>query len=262
MKIILSRKGFDSAYGGYPSPILPGGRLISLPIPDNDIVKYSDLKLNDKQTYFDLMKQLNQKIKYGTKWHELTKDTECHLDPDIYSDVVTRDKAWCSLFGQIKAAQGHLSKQKVGVGDLFLFFGWFKQTIWENEKLCFKKSAPDLHVIFGYLQIGKIINSEKDISTWMKYHPHCKAERWCVKNNAIYVARDTLTWDNKIPGAGVFKFSKELVLTKEGFTRSNWDLPDFFKKVKMSKHRQEKVIEDNDDVENWAKKLINIGLKK
>jgi len=34
MKIILSRKGFDSKNGGIASPILPDGALLSLPIPD------------------------------------------------------------------------------------------------------------------------------------------------------------------------------------------------------------------------------------
>ena len=36
MKIMLSRKGFDSTKedGGYPSPILPDGTLLSLPVPD------------------------------------------------------------------------------------------------------------------------------------------------------------------------------------------------------------------------------------
>ena len=33
MRVILSRKGFDSQYGGMPSPILPDGTLLSLPIP-------------------------------------------------------------------------------------------------------------------------------------------------------------------------------------------------------------------------------------
>jgi hypothetical protein len=33
MKVILSRKGFDSGYGGYPSPVLPDGTILSLPIP-------------------------------------------------------------------------------------------------------------------------------------------------------------------------------------------------------------------------------------
>jgi hypothetical protein len=53
MKVILSRKGFDSEYGGYPSPILPDGRMIFLPIPLPDdsacysslIIKYSNLNL-------------------------------------------------------------------------------------------------------------------------------------------------------------------------------------------------------------------------
>ena len=45
MKVILSRKGFDSANGGIPSPILPDGTLLSLPIPselDREI-KFSDI---------------------------------------------------------------------------------------------------------------------------------------------------------------------------------------------------------------------------
>jgi hypothetical protein len=33
MKVILSRKGFDSGYGGIPSPVLPDGTMLSLPIP-------------------------------------------------------------------------------------------------------------------------------------------------------------------------------------------------------------------------------------
>jgi hypothetical protein len=33
MKIILSRKGFDSEFGGYPSPIFPIGLLISFTFP-------------------------------------------------------------------------------------------------------------------------------------------------------------------------------------------------------------------------------------
>jgi hypothetical protein len=34
MKVVLSRKEFDSATGGGPRPILSGGRLLSLPIPE------------------------------------------------------------------------------------------------------------------------------------------------------------------------------------------------------------------------------------
>lgn len=34
MKVVLSRKGMDSRAGGIPSPILPDGMLLSLPIPN------------------------------------------------------------------------------------------------------------------------------------------------------------------------------------------------------------------------------------
>ena len=45
MKIILSRKGFDSASGGLCNPILPDGTLLSMPIPgtSKNPVYYKDL---------------------------------------------------------------------------------------------------------------------------------------------------------------------------------------------------------------------------
>lgn len=50
MKIILSRKGFDSANGGIVSPIFNNGTMLSLPIPSKDHkkdkIKYSDLVCN------------------------------------------------------------------------------------------------------------------------------------------------------------------------------------------------------------------------
>ena len=54
MKVILSRKGFDSEYGGYLSPILPNEQMISLPIPDSkDDIRYSGIKAGES-TYYDL----------------------------------------------------------------------------------------------------------------------------------------------------------------------------------------------------------------
>lgn len=276
MKIILSRKGFDSAFGGYPSPILPNGKMISLPIPSGDITKYSDLKIDDKSTYFDVMKQLKSKIKYDKEWHELTKDTECHLDPDICKEVIERSENWKACFGQINQAQSHLHKEGVIENDLFLFFGWFKKTILKNDILQFDKSAPDLHIIFGYLQIGEIlqVNDKTKIPDWMQKHPHARdGDRKKNSTNTIYVARDNLTWNKGKSGAGTFKFNDNLVLTKKGFSRSKWELPPFFNGIKISRHSekswkkegyfksvdigQEFIIEDNNKVENWAKQIID-----
>lgn len=43
MKIILSRKGFDSANGGIVSPIFEDGTMISFPIPSGDTDTYDSL---------------------------------------------------------------------------------------------------------------------------------------------------------------------------------------------------------------------------
>ena len=74
MKVILSRKGFDSAFGGYPSPILPSGEMVSLPIPFNDAIRYSDLSISGS-TYYDLMADLKPRIKSNGEWHNLDKET-------------------------------------------------------------------------------------------------------------------------------------------------------------------------------------------
>lgn len=42
--------------------------------------------------------------------------------------------------------------------------------------------------------------------------------------------------DTVFPGAGTFKFSDELVLTKQGKTRSQWKLPVFFKGLDITHH--------------------------
>ena len=147
MRVILSRKGFDSQYGGMPSPILPDGTLLSLPIPSKTDMetKYRDLYYGNS-SYYDIIHTLspNNKIK---------EEYNCHLDPDIRGAIKDRPTGWKPTFGQEKTALRHLQKQGVGIGDLFLFFGWFKQTEYIAGPLRYKKDALDWHVIYGYLQI-------------------------------------------------------------------------------------------------------------
>lgn len=288
MKVILSRKGFDSVYGGRPSPILPDGRMISLPIPSEyDNVRYSDLKLNfgKYKTYYDMMKELMPEItipkKEGNKKRTkkvLTKDTRCHLDPDLYPNVIKRLKGWKPIFGQIYAAQTHLENKGVKAGDIFLFFGTFRKTELVNGKLKFAKGDKDKHIIFGYLQIGekiKVKNRKIPLPEWMTYHPHAEEDR--KANNTMYIARDTLSFCDECPGAGVFKYHRSLILTKENYSKSRWELPSFFKNVEISYHSpkswkndyfqstgrgQEFVIQDNKNVEKWVKKLITSNAKQ
>lgn len=150
MKIILSRKGFDSSAGGCPSPILPDGRLISLPIPLKEELKYFDLKIPEYGNYLDLINDLHPK-------KEMSKEATCHADPDIYRGILERSKGWKGCFGQVDSSKKHLNNHNVGEGDLFLFFGWFKQTKKEKGKLSFLRNSPERHIIYGYLQVGKVL---------------------------------------------------------------------------------------------------------
>lgn len=276
MKIILSRKVFDTANGGFPSPVLPNGKLISLPIPSDDNIYYSDLKLETYGTYYDLMMDLKGKIKFGKSWHDLKKKSKCHLDPDIYRKVTHRNKGWKPIFGQIDAAQTHLENEGVkgNEGSIFLFFGTFRQTELRNNRLMFIPNELEKHIIFGYLQIGEItkITEGAKFPHWMNYHPHTSDRRRAAKNNTVYIARDFLSWNPRFSGAGTFYYRDSLVLTKEGCSKTKWNLNEMFKHVRISCHsdknwKEEGYFESNDigqefvihadkNVEKWVKDLI------
>jgi len=269
MRVILSRKGFDSQYGGQPSPIMPDGTLLSLPIPaKNEKNKYSDLKFNDK-TILEIIKE----IKPDTK---IKDNYTCHLDPDLRKDIVHREKGWRPLFGQTYISQGHLLKEGIKVGDLFLFFGTFRQTEWVDGMLKYKNNCPEVHLIFGYLQIGAIYHDLSLLPVELNYHPHAQKRFLLNKNNCIYQASDSLSFSPSRKGAACLNYHDGLVLTKQGYSKSKWKLPEFFREVKMSYHRpgsfrndyfqsalkgQEFVIEENKYVTEWAKNQIYLGTK-
>lgn len=280
MKIILSRKGFDSSAGGYPSPILPDGSLLSLPIPDeNDKIKYSEL--NHKRTnYYDIMKQLSiNKLTLENKKITLNANTKCHLDPDLRINSMKHSEKWKGIFGQMGSAQTHLENQNVKEGDLFLFFGWFRNTIRCGDKLIFHpKDIFGKHIIFGYLEIGQkiIIETKDDLKEWMLYHSHANESKIGKKRNTIYIAKEKLSFAKQNKGYGIFTYNDSLVLTKTGETRSKWSLPIFLKSKSISYHSdkswrenyfqsagrgQEFVIEESTDVEKWAQQLILRNLK-
>lgn len=264
MKIILSRKGFDSQNGKMPSPIMQDGTLLSMPIPSKeDAVRYTELDYNGK-SYYEIIKELNPRTVIKEKWN-------CHLDPDIRRDALPGRKNWRPAFGQVDAAQTHLSNMKVGKGDLFLFFGWFRETEEDFEgKLKFKTKAPGRHILYGYLHVDEVISKPKDFSK-VGYHSHSHPRYEGRSNNSIYVASENLPFAKLLPGAGCLNYSPKLVLSKAGLTRSKWELKDFFRDVSISYHNrdsfkngyfqsaaigQEFVIGENSNVTKWAESLF------
>jgi hypothetical protein len=198
------------------------------------------------------MKELrckDDKIICKGNWHRLTKERKCHLDPDIREEVLLeRKEGWKGCFGQANGAQTHL-EDKVNVGDLFLFFGWFNKTkIDKDGKLTFdfsQENKSGLHVIFGYLQIGDIIKVKDThrLEEWMKCHPHIRGKslKKYQNNNTIYVACEKLSLNglSSLPSAGVFDFNDERVLTNTKLSepsRSKWNLFPFSNKTKISYH--------------------------
>jgi hypothetical protein len=255
MKLILSRKGFDSQYGGIASPIMPNGDLLSIPIPEiNTGTTYQSLKYGN-DTYEKIIMDL------GYKQEVL----ECHLDPDLYN--IKNQSGWKAIFGQCDAAAGHLKNNKINKGDIFLFFGTFKEVELKGGKYKYKEGAKDKHIIYGYLQVGDFI--EEGFSNYY-WHPHANDKYVGWKNNIMFIASEKLL-DTNLPGFGTLKKSDNLILTKTNYSKTKWELPDVLKGKKITYHSersykndyfqsaypgQEFVIDCDNSMEEWIKKLV------
>ncbi|MCY4487394.1 MAG: hypothetical protein OXF11_09810 [Deltaproteobacteria bacterium] len=226
MRLILSRKGFDSGSGGCPSPILPDGTMLSLPIPDrNSRIAYREIEY--------------QGVNIGQLIADLTGDTRrlrhyAHLDPDLDRASLPRADGWRPLLGQTGIAQGHLRKQSVQAGDLFLFFGLFRPVERTGSGWRFIRRDGAKHVLWGWLQIGRIHKVDELTSEtlpWARYHPHFQGKR--DVNNTLYIAADGLRLNGRevdAPGAGLFRqIDDRLILTDpDAGSLTRWRLPAAF----------------------------------
>ncbi|WP_435198919.1 hypothetical protein [Qipengyuania sp. 902] len=195
MRIIFSRKGFDSASGGGPSPIVDG-RPVSLPIPAGAASRtsYGDLGLGE-------LAHAASRGKHGA-------DDLCHHDP------MFTDEGTC-LFGQVGAAQTHLANRRVGVGDVFLFFGLFRAD-----------GCDPHHCIFGYLEVEEVIALANGVPEWLVDHRHPHALAMHGKNDTIYAG----------PGRVAARASDALRLTVPEGPPSLWGRPDWLRKGGLSYH--------------------------
>ena len=206
--VSLSRKGFDSAYGGTSSPIIDN-KVYSLPIPSSETKmfsqkyskKYKDLKF-DNLSGSEILKKLqktplhSKKLPGHEKRNEITPESLCHLDPDLDTGI----------YGAIGNASSQLKNFKQG--DLLLFFGWFFDK--DGEK-------RDIHHLFGWLQADYIIRGKEKIQSFCNknniVHPHVDEAFLNDKTNVLYVSKGDSS-DGESLGYGKFKnFHPELCLT-------------------------------------------------
>ncbi|MXO87005.1 hypothetical protein GRI38_13305 [Altererythrobacter aurantiacus] len=202
MRIVFSRKGFDSAAGGGPSPIIDG-RPVSLPIPDS--------KGLSRATYGDC--GLGELVATASRGRLSASDL-CHHDPMF----LPGDRC---VFGQCGGAQTHLDRNGVTIGDVFLFFGWFRS---EEE--------GDHHRIFGYLRIEEIVRladcGEAKRQEFAELgHPHAFGFHHPNRSDTLYAGT----------GVAASEASGRLRLSREGMTRTHWRVPEWLGKVGLSYHR-------------------------
>ena len=243
MKVVFSRKGFDSAAGGAPSPIL-NGRPTSIPIPaqDRSETTYDDLGLGS------LVEQLTR--------GKLAGDSLCHYDPMFESGR-------CA-FGQTGAAQTHLINNGVSDGDVFLFFGLFSDDAGGDRH----------HRIFGYLEVEEVLRLgtspriAHQPTGFSIRHPHTIGS-W-NDNNTIYVGSGNTTAVD----------SPELRLTVPNGPVSHWRIPSWLYDTGLSYHRnsirwstdgtlqsvargQEFVadIAGNSEAAVWLERTVNLILR-
>lgn len=240
MKLILSRKGFDSSAGGCPSPVFPDGSCYALPIPDpRSPVAYRDIDY--------------QGMNVGTLVRNLTGDRRAglrgaHLDPDLIANVKPRADGWKPCLGQTGSAQSHLARQGVGEGDLFLFFGLFRPVERHRRRWRFRPGSKAFHGLWGWLQIDDV-HAIDELAPgqlpWAADHPHFHGVP--DPRNTLYVAGSNLILDGRDTGhagAGVFPAITERyrLTAPDARMTTQWLLPEFFypasEKTAMTYHQK------------------------
>lgn len=189
MKLIFSRKGFDSGSGGGPSPIIDGVP-VTLPIPgtaDPRAPTYAALGLGEYA----------ERASRG----RVSANDHCHHDP-FFAD------GRCA-FGQADAAQSHLERQGVGPGDVFLFFGLFDDGAGSGRH----------HRIFAAMTVDQMLVPSRDAPPdFAPDHPHFWGEIAGRRLNAVYVG----------PARRAARAHAGLCLSAVGQPLASlWDVPDW-----------------------------------
>lgn len=137
--------------------------------------------------------------------------------------------------------------------------------------MCFKKDAPDLNIIYGYLQIGDMTNDKECLQNMYPFHPHSCDHMSNLQSNMLYIPSENLSFLPQEKGYGTFNFHDDRVLTMNGKSRSVWkEIPALMPENINGNHKnsakdcglkysgiwQEKVLLENELSNSWAKELF------
>lgn len=227
MKVVFSRKGFDSTAGGFPSLIFPDGTIFSIPIPSrNDKYKYKELNFHyEDESIQSILNDLTNNQIRNKNWLRCDYNNSeqcCHYDPLSYSEP-----AFTGItLGQANASEKHLRNQNIGTGDIFLFYGWFREVNRVNGTWTYTKNSPDIHLIWSYMSIGDIVRIDtirQQQSAIEKYpfllsHPHIGDPNG--QSNSIYLSDKYRYFEHNQ--------TRCLTDTIKYRGRATWRLPRFF----------------------------------
>lgn len=124
------------------------------------------------------------------------------------------------------------------------------------------ESQYPFHAIFGYLEIGDIIDTDQ-ISKKRKLeiygqHPHFANAAIYKELNSVYEASDNLK-GTSLKGSGTFVYDASLRLSKPGYNKSFWELPGFFgdNDISISLHKN---VNRYRDTGNGKMNLSTVGI--
>lgn len=243
MNVIFSRKGFDDKYGEMPSPIIDD-QPISLPIPyENSDIKFEDRGLGQ------IVENLSN--------NRIQRKMSCHPDPDLEMGA----------FGQVDKSQTHLKNEGVGNGDLFLFFGTFREAVFNGKDYEWVRGSPKHHRIFGWLfvedaiQVGSNPTNFRNSNHKYSNHPH--ANNTWGNNNTIYIAPETFTPFNRrtLKGFGKFKATEDTLLSTSSYYKSHWKIPNWLNELKggcgMSYHEIANYYDNNVETAKIGQEFVS-----
>lgn len=294
MKVVLSKKGVDSSNCNSPL-ILPNNGEVMTFFPISSLER-CDFKICEKlSSKFNvelLSKKGNSKFYYYVSSNDLNKELKpaFHIDPQLenYFDKEYNDKFLANF--------GPKNNLKLEIGDIILFFGWYKG-----------EDGKEKNVIFGYMQVGEIItlardknkvvkiymgledntlkkettkNSLEDNFPFLNNQPHW-IRFWSGESDSetIYIAKDKCDFNQNINGFGFLKYDDKLVLTKEkAKSKGEWKV-ERLKNIEITNYNKAKFDEngcadfvkngfgqefimESTNAYNWAKGLIENNCKQ
>ena len=158
-----------------------------------------------------------------------------------------------------------------------MFFGNYHRVQYSNGIYQYIKktgdfySDNDLQIIWGYMQVGDIIQDAEEQRKY-SWHPHSARDFVEEKSNVMFIGSEKLSFNPNMPGAGILKFREDRVLTAKNCNKATWVKRPFYNVDAIVGNRknsskiadgiyyagiwQELGLNETLECEDWAKSIV------